>query len=1009
MKIRRLLFAIRFVIFAGLLALLLGAGWVAGRVESAPAAFHPGRVLVKLKPDAQPQAAGALHHSRQHRVRRSFPDLGRWVVVELPAGEPVADAIRYYLESGLAEAAEPDYLLHTHLLPNDPSFLNGTQWALRNTGSSGGTAGADIGAVEAWDTIHAADDMIVAIVDSGARLTHLDLVENLWINPGEIPGNGIDDDRNGFVDDIHGINAIHNTGNPADDAGHGTHVAGIIGAVGNNGRGVTGVAWRVRLMICKFSDASGAGATSDAIQCIDYARQKGAHIINASWGSTGNSLLLRAAIDRARQSGIIFVAAAGNESSNTDVSPNYPSSFPLDNIVSVAATTRADALADYSNFGAISVDLGAPGSAIYSTWFSADHAYEHLSGTSMATPFVAGAFALLRARFPGEAHPALIARLLAAADPLPSLAGRCVTGGRLNLARALGPSVLAAFGVSANSGSPPVTITFTDKSLGPITTRAWNFGDGSPARGELNPTHTFTQEGQFTVTLTVTGGDGRESAAQQKITVVANYALEPAPFEWIDPAAMTRVTMPVTGVSGALALPFPFVFYGQSYNTVFLAADGMLGFSPAGLTLSENTNLPNPSTPNAVLYPYWDNLRATVGEFRFGTVGAAPHRSAVASWVNVQRQGGGQTPTLTFQVILEEGTDRIRFQYLNVDPSRSSGAGRSATIGLENETGTVAAKYSFNGEQLLNDAQAILFTPRSGGGLAVTPATAFRAQGNAGGPFLPASGSYKIRNTGSGDLQWRLNLSRPWLTASTTQGALPPGGETSVMLSINSAAFDLPAGTYAETVEFLNMGNGIGNTTREAGLIVNGTTGILSISPLAGLSASGAEGGPFTGAARIYTLINTGDAALDWAASQDVPWAESIPAEGTLGPGETVTVRLMLSTGALGLTAGVYQGNAVFWNITNARGDTTRPLRLTINPPATSLTLAASLVGSGLRLQLTGLPASDYTLQTSDDLFSWEDTESMTTGSDGTASVLVTPPLADGARYFRARSRPADR
>jgi subtilisin family serine protease len=215
-----------------------------------------------------------------------------------------------------------------------------------------------------------------------------------------------------------------------------------LGAVGNNGKGVAGVAWRVQIMACQsFTNSSGVGAISDVVACLDYARTNGARVINASWGFSPDSLALSHAISSLRNAGIIIVAAAGNSTNNIDVSPTYPASYTFDNIVSVAYTTRADALGAASNFGATNVDLAAPGEHIYSTFVATDNFYVAISGTSFAAPYVSGVCALMLAKYPAETHQQIIARVLAATDPLPGLAGKCVTGGRLNLRKALSPPI----------------------------------------------------------------------------------------------------------------------------------------------------------------------------------------------------------------------------------------------------------------------------------------------------------------------------------------------------------------------------------------------------------------------------------------------------------------------------------------------------------------------------------------------------------------------------------------
>lgn len=398
-----------------------------------PLSFRPDRVLIVPKSGAQAKVA-RLQKAKGHRMHRQFEDMGGIQVLELAPGEDPVQKSQEYLASGLVDAAEPDYVIHASATPNDPGYYY--SWGLNNTGQLGGKAHADIDAPSAWDSQNSASNIIVAVVDTGARYTHEDLAANMWHNPREIPGNGKDDDGDGIIDDVVGMNAITGSGDPMDDAGHGTHVSGIIGAVGNNGKGVAGVCWKVQIMALKFMDSTGQGDTSDAISCINYARQHGAKVINASWGSTFGSSALRTAISSAKNAGIIFVAAAGNEQSNNDLTPSYPASYTLNNIVTVAATNGRDELdTQYSNYGATSVDIAAPGTGIYSTWYGGDSAYQYLSGTSMATPHVTGAIALLCAAYPSDSYSTTISKLYAAVDKLPSLSGKCVTGGRLNIGK----------------------------------------------------------------------------------------------------------------------------------------------------------------------------------------------------------------------------------------------------------------------------------------------------------------------------------------------------------------------------------------------------------------------------------------------------------------------------------------------------------------------------------------------------------------------------------------------
>ncbi len=384
--------------------------------------------LVIAKPRAEfRESTEAAESAEGLSVHRRFSRVGPIRVLRLASTETARAAIARLRASGRYEYVEPDRLLFAKATPNDPLFAQ--QWALANTGQSGGTIGADIGALGAWNTRTDAtgNAIVVAIVDSGIRLTHADLAANLWT--GSPRGN-------------HGINAQVSSVypkhyQPTDEDGHGTHVAGIVGAVGNNSVGTTGVAWSAKLMALRFMDSSGTGSTSDEIECIEYAIANGAKIINASYGSESYSIAEYDALKAARDAGVIVVAAAGNDGADNDALTSYPSGYALDNIVAVASTNRRDELSGFSNYGSGSVDLAAPGEDILSTYHTSDSATTTLSGTSMAAPQVTGAVALLRAQFPSDTYRQTINRLLRSAKRLPALTGKVHTGARLDLAQAL--------------------------------------------------------------------------------------------------------------------------------------------------------------------------------------------------------------------------------------------------------------------------------------------------------------------------------------------------------------------------------------------------------------------------------------------------------------------------------------------------------------------------------------------------------------------------------------------
>ncbi|HEV7404424.1 MAG TPA: S8 family serine peptidase [Chthoniobacteraceae bacterium] len=356
--------------------------------------------------------------------------------------------------NGPAVYAEPDYLVFTSAVPNDPSFSQ--QWGLEDSSSNG-----DINAVAGWDLRTSAAGVLVAVIDTGVRYTHQDIRDNIWQNPGEVAGNGLDDDHDGWVDDVHGVNFYGNTADPNDDEGHGTHVAGILGASGNNGLGIAGVAWQVTIMPIKFQDSHGSGASSDAVRAIDFAVAHGAQILSNSWGSNSFSQALHDSIATAGAAGVLCVAAAGNDHANTDVTPVYPAGFDVDTIIAVG--NEGGGYPVYSsNFGVKSVDLFAPGYNIYSLGIASDTDYETLTGTSQATPFVSGVLALLKAEFPDKTAAWLKQRLLETARPNGNLYNYSVTGAQLDLYNALANVTPAPVAITAD---PVATDVYSGEAI----------------------------------------------------------------------------------------------------------------------------------------------------------------------------------------------------------------------------------------------------------------------------------------------------------------------------------------------------------------------------------------------------------------------------------------------------------------------------------------------------------------------------------------------------------------
>lgn len=431
-----------------LIVICLASAFAFGQEELSP--FVKDELLVKFRAGTDAASAAAIMRQTGAISIETLGDLG-WQRIKLPAGLTVEKGIARFKGSADIDLAQPNFYYRLQATPNDTRYAE--LWAMPN-----------ISAPQAWDLNTGSPNVVVAVIDTGVRYTHEDLAANMWTNPGETSGNGIDDDANGFIDDVYGYDFYSNDADPYDETtgfgGHGTHTSGTIGATGNNSVGVVGINWAVRIMAIKIYSPAGTDTTSamliNAYNYVRLMKTRGVNVrvTNNSYGgcneACGYDQATKDAIDTLGNAGILNVFAAGNNGGNNEVTPHFPSNYTSPSVLAVAASTQTDTRASFSNWGPVSVDLAAPGSGILST-YRGDTGYTGLSGTSMATPHVAGAAALLSAHNPSLSAQSLKATLMNTVDPLPQWNGVVRTGGRLNVANALQNQTVCTFQLSSPS------------------------------------------------------------------------------------------------------------------------------------------------------------------------------------------------------------------------------------------------------------------------------------------------------------------------------------------------------------------------------------------------------------------------------------------------------------------------------------------------------------------------------------------------------------------------------
>jgi subtilisin family serine protease len=705
------------------LPLLAAAPAQAAPADGPPRALAPhvdGALIVGFRPGAAAADRAAARASVGALSARPISPLAADTeVLTLPAGRGVEAAMAALSRNPNVRFAEPDYLLTKSATSNDPRYIDGSLWGMYGSTTSPANAfGSNAGA--AWAAGHTGSrDVVVVVIDEGIDVQHPDLSANIWTNPFEIAGNGIDDDGNGYIDDVHGWDFYSNDASVYDGAdNHGTHVAGTIGGVGGNGVGVVGVNWSVTMVSAKFL-GSGGGSTSNAVRAVDYANdlktRHGMDVVatSNSWGGGGYSQALLDAIERGGDRGILFIAAAGNSSSNNDAGNYYPANYECtrggtrgwDCVVTVASTTSTGALSSFSSYGATRVDLGAPGSSILSTL--QNNTYGSYSGTSMATPHVSGAVALCAAADPTLTAAQLRELVLATTAPTGSLAGRTVTGGRLDVGALLAqcggepaelvgqPTALAASAATEDS----VALTWVDGTSGETRHEIERAAAGCTDWVSAGTA------GANATSLTVSG---LTASTTHCFRVRAVNGVTGAVSPWTDPATATTPAAPPaprcevathawvdiasTGTARTLAddagveVPIGFTAWvaGRSVDRVVVSSNGYLTLAGQSGTAYGNGTLPDGVAPDGMVAVLWDDLNPSKGgSVRTQTIGSVGSRRFVVSWLDIQHYAT-VADGVSFQAVIEEATGRVLLQYRDVSFGTAAyDFGASATIGVE--------------------------------------------------------------------------------------------------------------------------------------------------------------------------------------------------------------------------------------------------------------------------------------------------------------------------------------
>jgi subtilisin family serine protease len=856
-KIKQLACLLVPILILGIVWITLDVSAAAGqnqRSEKPTTAFDPSqfpkyrsdRVLVRFRPGVDRSRMQAFHAKLGDKVVSEPASVDRLQIVQIAAGATVKDAIKSYRSNPDVLYAEPDYLVHALETPNDPFFSS--QWNLQNIGQNGGTPGADIRATEAWNITTGSASVVIAVLDTGIDYTHPDLAANVWTS--SVSFSGVD--QYGVTIQCgpgsHGFNAVAGTCDPMDDNDHGSHVSGIMGAAGNNGIGVAGVDWSMQILPCKFLDASGEGDLASAISCLDVVEQlkdAGVNIIatSNSWGGATFSQALQDAVQAQMQDNILCIAAAGNDFADNDAVPEYPASIALPNVISVAATDNKDQVATFSDLGRHTVHLGAPGVNILST--TPNDTYSVFSGTSMATPHVAGVAALLKAQDPTRDWRAIKNLILAGGDTIASLANT-ITGKRLD---AYGS--LTCSNANVDSRLQPVPSTISGSVNSPITLSVLNINCASGA-GDVT---VQVSPGGQSVTLLDDGtgadlapGDGIYTA-QWTPQNAGSYALtfpdsSVVDVEVLNSYGATQVAssyQPITGTNlnlsddsvAAIASPFAIPFGGGSFTNLYVSSNGTISFTDAFSDFSNWSLAPGGfpdfvQRPTTLVAPFWMDLDPSQGTNQnvfWQVTGSPPNRMLVIEWRNVPSFmcRSDATANVTFEVVFEEGSSNIRFNYSNVvfgGDCASIDYGQSATIGIQPST-TTGVNWGYGAGFWVSNGMSLLWQSPPATG-ANNPIPTLTSISPTSAPIFSPSIPLTVNGSGfmlGSTVQWSgSNVPTTYVNATQLTAILPSEVfEQNSLYSLGALQIAVtnpaPGGGTSNAVPFTIVGPGIPSIT----------------------------------------------------------------------------------------------------------------------------------------------------------------------------------------------------